>query len=212
MLLSQHFVFVHIPKTGGTWVREILQENAPASWQMQVRFPGHHPASAIPAEYQTAPRLACVRNPWDWYVSLFHFWKTHHTTRTGGFAPPPEHWGAVERQWAKLIADSPTFEPFVRLVMEGSAPWKGLGELLVKMIDAPGPPFEFLRCERLRAELRDWLDKRGLLNRPLDVAIRDSPKKMTSPHDHYVNYYTPQLRELVREREREIVERFEYEF
>jgi hypothetical protein len=72
MILTTRFVFIHIPRTGGTFVRQLFFQAAPPEWQTRI-LEGHPGACDIPAELRHLPRIAVVRNPFDWYVSWFHY-------------------------------------------------------------------------------------------------------------------------------------------
>ena len=54
MFLTRHFVFVHIPKTGGNFVRELLEQHAPEDWQVQ-RLEDHLTYEHIPASHRDLP-------------------------------------------------------------------------------------------------------------------------------------------------------------
>ncbi|NUM44731.1 MAG: sulfotransferase family 2 domain-containing protein [Anaerolineales bacterium] len=95
------FVFVHIPKTGGTFVAQVLRDLYTPGWirpifwrkvyfrltntflartglpAPHVELDKHAPCRAIPARYASLPIVSCMRNPFDWYVSnyRFQYWK-----------------------------------------------------------------------------------------------------------------------------------------
>jgi len=75
MLITKDFVFVHMPKTGGTFVRSMLNKVYPDA----VHFDKHGTCSQVPGKYRHLPRLSIVRNPFDRYVSQYHYgwWKQH---------------------------------------------------------------------------------------------------------------------------------------
>jgi hypothetical protein len=105
MVITEKFVFIHMPKTGGTFVTSILDRlhtPVPQPWvvrktrrafarvlgrsptPVQSRYgkivnlePKHGTCHDIPSEHRKKPILSCVRNPYDWYVSQFEFswWK-----------------------------------------------------------------------------------------------------------------------------------------
>jgi hypothetical protein len=118
MLLSLRykFLFVHIPKTGGTSIRAALRSY---KWKDPYRIPlflcsrlssltGHRLACKLPrhakaiAAYEMLPReiydglfkFAFVRNPWDLQVSSFHH---------------------IQRERPHLLAGITEFESFLRL-------------------------------------------------------------------------------------------------
>ena len=118
MLLSlrYQFLFVHIPKTGGTSIRAALRRY---KWRDPYRIPlfflsrlssatGHRLACKLPrhakaiAAYEMLPRdlyqnlfkFAFVRNPWDLQVSSFHH---------------------IRRERPHLLEGAQDFESFLRM-------------------------------------------------------------------------------------------------
>jgi len=73
VLITTRFVFVHIPKTGGDFIRRICSRHLPADWVVPNSIAKHGPDVEIPEEYRDLPRFALVRNPWDWHVSWYHY-------------------------------------------------------------------------------------------------------------------------------------------
>lgn len=124
MIVTDRLVFVHMPKTGGTFVRKVLEELygvAPAPRGRLARLlrrlrPRRRPpfhqlrkhgaCREIPPEAAHLPILGCVRNPLDRYVSQYTFgwWRTH----------PEEFPGIAEHPSFPEL----TFTEFVELAME----------------------------------------------------------------------------------------------
>lgn len=97
MLITKKFVFVHQPKTGGTFVREALEEisrfelqdpltgllkrHALLSRKYRCRQvePFHGTCHDIPESERSKSLVSIVRNPFDFYVSFYHFgwWASH---------------------------------------------------------------------------------------------------------------------------------------
>ena len=93
MLLTDKFVFVHIPKTGGTFVTRAVktalcpgilgQRLHTVRKRYRLRIPFYHyrydemrkhaMCKHIPADHADKPILSCVRNPFDLYVSQYKF-------------------------------------------------------------------------------------------------------------------------------------------
>lgn len=78
MLISPHkkFIFVHIPKTAGTSIRNSLVSGLTIQRSKTLRF--HAKAidirNSIDCElYNSAFKFTFVRNPWDLQVSLYHY-------------------------------------------------------------------------------------------------------------------------------------------
>ena len=81
MVIADEFVYVHMPKTGGTFVEEVLRRvlGRPPGWNSDVGADQHQPVSAIPHGHRHKPVLFTVRNPYDHYVSFYCFgwWRDH---------------------------------------------------------------------------------------------------------------------------------------
>jgi len=69
MIVTERFVFLHLHKSGGSFVNECLLRHLPGARQA-----GYHlPARLIPEAARALPVLGLVRNPWSYYVSWFSF-------------------------------------------------------------------------------------------------------------------------------------------
>jgi hypothetical protein len=69
MIATDRFVFLHLHKSGGTFVNECLLRFVPGARQL-----GYHlPRAMIPSELRQLPVLGVVRNPWSYYVSWYAF-------------------------------------------------------------------------------------------------------------------------------------------
>jgi hypothetical protein len=69
MIATDRFVYVHLHKSGGTFVNECLLRFFPDARQI-----GYHlPRSRIPQDRLALPVLGFVRNPWSYYVSWYSF-------------------------------------------------------------------------------------------------------------------------------------------
>ena len=102
MVITKDFVFIHMPKTGGTFVKEMLRKVylgyryrsdesdftfKDKCFHLRMRFlrklslspwvdtigDKHGRCTDIPLEYKSLPILSCIRNPFDWYVSSYEF-------------------------------------------------------------------------------------------------------------------------------------------
>ena len=67
MIVTDKFVFIHFFRTGGTFINELLLEHVGGK---MLCYHGH--SSIIPNEYKHLPVIGIVRNPWDWYVSVYY--------------------------------------------------------------------------------------------------------------------------------------------
>ncbi|HEV7904553.1 MAG TPA: hypothetical protein VGO96_11985 [Pyrinomonadaceae bacterium] len=131
MIFTDKFVYVHEPKTGGTFVTSVLFRLYGLKWNRfvhlqnmlrgEIRGTGkygtiihnnnkHGGCREIPAAQREKPVLATVRNPYDLYVSQYEFgwWKRKEFLPYFRAAPSFE-------QFAARFPDRITFAEYVRL-------------------------------------------------------------------------------------------------
>lgn len=91
MVVTERFVYVHMPKTGGSFVEAVLRRLALESGEMHIdaaTLQGrailggqdqHQTVAQIPEAFRDLPVLFTIRNPFDHLVSFFTFgwWKRH---------------------------------------------------------------------------------------------------------------------------------------
>ncbi len=89
MLITDDFVLLNYPKTGSTFARKIIQEIYqddceellfPVAYDSRYTGPNtqHGTYAQIPEEHRGKPVLSVIRNPFDRYVSQYHFrWYAH---------------------------------------------------------------------------------------------------------------------------------------
>jgi len=72
MYISKKFIYIHIPKSGGQSLLRIFNNSSFLLRGRQVRF--HQSVANINADRLKDKKIyAVVRNPWEWYVSWFHY-------------------------------------------------------------------------------------------------------------------------------------------
>ncbi len=69
MFITPDFVFVHMPKTGGTFVTKMLKKLYPDG----IELDKHGTCSDIPHKYAHLPIVSVLRNPFDRYVSQYFY-------------------------------------------------------------------------------------------------------------------------------------------
>ena len=67
MIVTDHFVYIHTSRTAGTFLNKLIIEHVPGAQMLQ--YHGH--LRDLPDKYSHLPVIGFVRNPWDWYVSMF---------------------------------------------------------------------------------------------------------------------------------------------
>jgi hypothetical protein len=69
MIVTDRLLFLHLHKSGGTFVNALLKRCVPSARQI-----GYHlPYREVPAAFRDLPVVGTVRNPWAYYVSWYHF-------------------------------------------------------------------------------------------------------------------------------------------
>jgi hypothetical protein len=220
MMVATDLVFVHIPRTGGGFIRAVLREHLEPEPRAPT-FATHAAYDELPAEFRDRPGLCVVRNPWDWYVS----WYQHVMKRGPQLArlapghPKRASWetafhggrssfeemvskacqGRLDHPFAKSARrrDSDLYTEHVR-ILAGPAIKRG--------------SLEVGRFEELVPFLVGFLGRHGLLTESIRDAVEQSPAVNATEHGPYHSYYDRDLRELVAHKARWLIERFDYAF
>ncbi len=211
MILTERFAFLHLHKSGGTFVNRALLEHVPGA-----RRVGYHlPRADIPVESRSLPVLGTVRNPWDYYVSWCAF--------QSGLPQPNavfrvvSHGGrlgfeATLSNLVRLGEDASLFDAVqsalpetrpgngLNLSRADLAPLRGSGvgfySFLYARLFRPGD--SLVKVDALRERLPAALESLG---EPLTPALRQyiatAPPVNASAHGHYSGYYGPAARDLV---------------
>jgi len=123
MILTKKFVFIHLRKTGGTFVTTVVsrvyrKRGFLARWARKVKgkdffnLNQHGTCAEIPPSHRGLPIVSSVRNPYDRYVSMYHF---------KGWTRSPEQWFADLDAVRRRYPHSPdlTFEEFLEVASTG---------------------------------------------------------------------------------------------
>ena len=228
MIATDRFVFLHLHKSGGTFVNECLLRFVPGARQL-----GYHlPRAMIPSELRQLPVLGVVRNPWSYYVSWYAFQAARpqpnplfgvlSRNRELGFTATIRNMLELGRDRELLAATARALPAQytnrgLNLPGPALAGIAGSGEgfysfLFRYMFDGPVPPL-IARMESVRGELPALLEQAGVepgaeLRRHLALA----PPSNVSSHGAYTDYYDAGLADLVAERDAAVIERFGYRY
>ena len=230
MIVTDKFVFVHLPRTGGTFVSEVIRKFFPSAHEI-----GHHlPRELLPREYAHLPVLGTVRNPWEFYVSLYHYVRPREAAnlwvswmsenRKLGFIGSIRNvlnLGVNDERLDVLIEMLPEHVDYSRTqipnvtkdTMRGVR-GSGVGYFTFRFDQMFGNADDlfFCRLETLKQDLVAFFEKIGAATDELRDYVLRLDKKNGSEHLHYSTYYTPELAELVSLRDRALIERFGYVF
>lgn len=228
MIITDKFVFVHLPRTGGTFVTDTIMQFFPSAREI-----GYHlPLSLLPEEYSHLPVLGTVRNPWEFYVSwYYHIWPRDIGKPLFSWLTDnnKEQFDGAIRNALNLGVDNARLEALIEKLPDMvdystrnipnitktdmlKARGTGLGYYSFRFHQLFGDADRvfFCRQERLRSDLVHFFETVCTASNELRTYILESEKKNTAEHAHYSSYYTPELAELVSIRDHSVIERFGY--
>lgn len=67
MIITRHFVYIHTSRSAGTFLNKLIMDHVPEA--RMVQYHGH--LKDLPETFSHLPVIGFVRNPWDWYVSMY---------------------------------------------------------------------------------------------------------------------------------------------
>lgn len=228
MIICDSFVFLHLHKSGGTFVNQLLLQCVPSA----CRIGYHLPYAELPTEYPRLPVIGTVRNPWSYYVSWYFFQRgqtrpnplflTCSAQGALGFAETISNLATLYADDARIDALAKVFpDHFVShglnltkaciLRLRGSG--LGLYSFLYERLYRGAPAPRIARMERLREEMRAILTDYDVGRNPLWALFLDqAPSLNTSDHGPYQDYYDPPLRDLISDLDRSVILAHGYEF
>jgi len=229
MIATDRFVYIHLHKSGGSFVNECLLRFFPDARQL-----GYHlPLSLLPATLRALPVLGFVRSPWSYYVSWYAF-QSQRPRPNALFRCVSDDgrldFKASVRNLVELGSDSVRLDRLLGLLPDqyGAAAFglnlpafalapirdSGLGFysfLFRYMYTSPGIEPAIGRCENLRADLLAFFARVGVpVCGELREFVETAAPRNTSAHGDWRDYYDRELADLVAERDASVVEQFGY--
>ena len=72
MFVAKGLLYVHLPRTGGTFVSNVLERQGIGSRQLSSEVDGHDGIRLVPeTTADTTLTFATLRDPWSWYASVY---------------------------------------------------------------------------------------------------------------------------------------------
>jgi hypothetical protein len=229
MIATDRFVFLHLHKSGGSFVNQCLLRFLPGARELGYHLPRH----LVPAEQASLPVLGLVRNPWSYYVSWYAYQAERprpnalfrELSENGrlGFRETIANMQALGQgspQLDALIAALPQAYGNQGINLPGfaleSIRGSGIGFyswLYRYMFGAADDGQHIGRMESLREELPRMLEAVGQdLSAELREFVRRAPPVNAGRHAHYADYYDRESIELVAARDAALIERHGYRF
>jgi hypothetical protein len=217
MVMTKYFVLIHVPRTGGQFIRKVCFENLPGEWFIRNALDAHTPYDKIARDFPDLPMFSAVRNPWDWYVSWYHYLtQTDPQSRTGPMWMSAFDRGRKDfRQTVFSACTGQSFDnPRTGPVMEQldvdhyTAVYT---RIVGSGVDAGR--VEVGKFENLQRDFLAFLDKHQVpIGQAFARTLLKEPAFGSSKRGRYEQYYDDELRNLVGYKARQLVAQYGYEF
>ena len=235
MIVTDHFAFVHMHKTGGQSINNALS----VSLKNYQEVGYHYPFSLLPEQFAHLPLVGFVRNPWDWYVSWYAFNRQPKVQNplfaicsNGGSADFKTSVTNLLQLGDDSVASQQYRDALVSILPNTLDGNRGLGLtkncianfssnetgyyswLFHRMIGAAkAEQVHVGKFENLDSDLIDILSELNVPEAPdIARALGNTPRTNSSKHGHYSQYYDTELAELLGRKDKKLIDRFGYEF
>ncbi|ARN76129.1 hypothetical protein [Oceanicoccus sagamiensis] len=238
MIATPNFVYIHTSRHGGTFVNNLILNHIPDSRLIQY----HGQLSNLPKHCAKLPIIGHVRNPWDFYVSLYFNYKKKKQylfqiiseNGTLDFEETISRYLTLGNQSeaSKTLIDQlidaapkeihPQLDPNLRnpgLTAKHFAKYPagtGYYTWLFKLMynSRKKHKLHIGRFENLREETMALLKTTGTPITPgiLEYLNKREAMNPSEREKSYKDYYSKELQLLVAEKDRYIIERFGYTF
>lgn len=222
MYVTDKYVFIHHNKNAGVFVKDYMLKRFK---DCKIKVYKHAPIRCLPEADRNKIKIGVVRNPFDWYVSFYHYHQANGWYTKVGFSEYVKTHLSNSRQ---LISKAQK-----KNVIDKSAK---IRPPKAKYMDIGSCTFHYINffCFDSWDVLRTWRDydlKENFKNIcDLDVVMRTErlrkdmaklfkdksiinlSKKNTSTHRHYREYYDPELRKLVEKKDGILMKHYGYKF
>ncbi|MDH5649356.1 MAG: hypothetical protein OEY67_06835 [Gammaproteobacteria bacterium] len=215
MFLCKHFVYLHLPKTGGTFLHDVLTAHSPETWDIQP-VPGHGSVRDIPERYSDLPVIGFIRNPWDYYVSWYTY-LMHNTETTPSEMDPQNLFqqascgGSNDFRTTLLnIMDKDNLRKSDTGALTAYASWTfGIDS----DAELDNNNIKIGQTENLREDMIGILEDLAIsMPNSLKDSLLHDPPKNAMDRPPYQEFYDEETKSLVEYKDRFIIQRFGYSF
>lgn len=235
MIIVERFVFIHMHKTGGQTLNDVIKRCIP-----DHKLVGYHyPYSEVPSDYKSLPLVGIVRNPWEWYVSWYAF-NNGPNLRSPLFSIVSENGQAnmittltnlinlgsddtVSQQHRQkliqILPDTLDHNQGVGLTKDDIRQFtdNNLGYyswMFNRMFgDYHSDQTHIGKFENLQQDFLEIMDNLCVEQTPLMLnELNKKERKNASRHSHYSHYYTQSLQKLVSTKDQQLINDFQYIF
>ena len=209
---SKYWLYIHIPKTGGTSIEVAIEQDINTDCFMKGSFKGHNSLTDVKKillqnamDFNKFNTFTTVRNPWSWYISHFYYLRAKFLKNGAGFDPD------FLDEEAYLVRDE--FDKFIQFIYDNrnTLVFKNNGlntrkyQQMLEWSTADGKKVDHI------IKMEDMIDPTILSSIGLNIML-PTTKKNTSKHKHYTDYYNSHTMKLVYDMHKDDIDFFEYEF
>jgi len=235
VITTDKFVYIHMHKTGGQSINQIIEQCMPSFRHIGYHYPHH----LLPPECSDLPIVGMVRNPWDWYISWYAFNICLNDSNPLFFIVSDGCQADYKNTLKNLInlgADT-TRNRNYRNVLTKMLPNSldgnqgvGLTKDCIRRFNDDDNGYYSWQFKRMHGDLDskatyigrfenlqdEFLSIMDQLSVEETEAIREKFKSSArlneSSHSHYSRYYDDELRDLIAQKEALLIDKYGYEF
>ena len=238
MIVTKHFVYIHTSRSAGTFLNNLILKQVPDAQMLQ--YHGH--LNDLPEQFAQLPVIGFVRNPWDWYVSMFADYRRKQQyvyqiiSERGalGFEVSVSRFLKLgdNSDQSKMLLDrlvkmaprainagNPTRRQLPGLRSEHFANYpenQGYYSWLFQLMyqTERAHDIHIGRFENLREDALRLLEQTGTpITNGITAYLKEAKAMNSSPRPKsFVEGYGPELEQLIAEKEKVLIDRFGYEF
>ncbi len=228
MIVCNKFIFLHLQKSGGTFVNKMMASCIPYARPIGYHFP----YKEVPKSFARLPIVGTVRNPWDYYVSWYHFQSQVDEPRALFMCVSKNNTLNFEETILNLLSLSENEQLFtefqqqlptqymdqgINLTQACLDPYKNSGDgfysfLYNRLYQGASDPI-IIKMEQLREGLNSLVEQLQLQpKQKIKAFLCDAPNMNTSKHNNYQFYYSNALKLRVASVDAELIEQHHYLF
>ena len=236
MIITKYFVYIHTSRTAGTFLNKLILEHVPGARMLQ--YHGH--LRDLPGRFSHLPVIGFVRNPWDWYISMFFDYRRKQQyvfqiisdrgvldfeETVARFLKLGDNSDQSKSLLDQLVKAAPTvinahINARRRLPGLRSEQFANFPEnhgyyswLFQLMFESPNThPVHIGRFENLREEALRLFEITGTpITETITAYLHDAEALNSSPRPStYSDRYSPELEQLVADKEKYLIDQFGY--
>lgn len=222
---SKDLVFVHLHKSGGSFIKKALRLNQPDDFK---KLGYHTPSKFIPHDLKNLPVVGCVRNPMAYYISFFTFqsrmlrknfvWKTFSNNGSLNALETIKRMASPTTEMFDKMID---LAPIIRrdkggvnlskeCVEELSSLSGGFYTRMFKRLYGDIPSY-YIRTENIPEDMKSCLNSIGVpVSQELEKILNENKPINNTTHKSYQDIYDDELIQMITENDQYLIEKFNY--